>query len=275
MSTPQRSILACVDAEIDRCLFNDEQIQKGFRYEHKRSYLALGKEPPDHFDGYKLISAIYNRIEKNLMRRPQREPSPANWKFRPTTNEGNLKTDANNKSEEVTLERAIVQRWPQKWTYQMPVASGLFGEHTDKRRAVDLVHIKDNDHFDFVELKIKSDTPLYATMEILGYGLVYLASRKDFLGGLKYGNKEPVLSAKKINLVVLAPREYYGEYNKEHNIKWLQQGLDNNLNKFIKNIGVKNLEMNFRFEMFPKDFKWEIEMQPSLLPDNLHEHVYP
>ena len=178
MSESTKSILDGVDSLINSHFFADEHSTK-YSYKHKPSCNALSASPPEAFDGTKLIAGIYKCIEKNLLRRPDRAPSPKNWKIRSETDTKNIQPREDNKSAEVTLERAIAQRWPEKWTYQMPVASGLFGEHSDKRRSIDLVYFGEHGSFDFVELKVESNTPLYAAMEILGYGLVYLASRND------------------------------------------------------------------------------------------------
>lgn len=273
MSVVPSSILSCVDAEIDSAFFSNEQLQKGFRYEHKRSCIALSNEPYNQFDGYGLIAAIYDRIEKNLIRRPNRKPSSENWKLGSWSNKGaiseNIK-NKKNKSDEVTLERAIVEKWPENWTYQVTVASGLFGSISDKRRAVDLVHNKGNGQFDFVELKIKSDTPLYAAMEILGYGLVYLASRQDAAKNLGYVSEElPVLRASEITLCVLAPDDFYKNKNLYYNLEWLQDAI----NKGLQKLGKGNLKMVFRFEKFL--FPWNHDMSASDLPEHLvREPVY-
>lgn len=266
MSVVPSSILSCVDAEIDSAFFSNEQLQKGFRYEHKRSCIALSNAPHNQFDGYGLIAAIYDRIEKNLMRRPNREPSSENWKLcstnRLSAKSENIKKNKNT-SDEVTLERAIIEKWPTEWTYQMPVASGLFGSTSDKRRSVDLVYIKgkDNRSFDFVELKIASDSPLYAAMEILGYGLVYYASRQDTAKNLKYDSKDlAVLEARKISLCVLAPEAFYGTYN----LKWLQKAINDGLERLVD---IDSLKMDFRFEKF--EFQWKHNMSGSDLPKQL------
>lgn len=268
------SILEGVNTVIDSHFFTSDKFTK-FRHEQARSCNALSKAPPNSFDGSALIAAIYDRIEENLLQRPDRRPSSDNWKLRSTCSQDKVKTDSANKSDEVTLERAIVQRWPENWTYQMPVASGLFGSRTDKRRAVDLVYGNGNGCFDMVELKIedKSGTPLYAAMEILGYGLVYLASRKDSARTLRYGNEAlPILTANTISLIVLAPSKYYEKCK----LEWLERGLNDNLNNFVKTIGVSDLRMEFRFEKFPKDFAWNHKMQPATLTEKLvRDRVYP
>jgi hypothetical protein len=266
MSVLPSSILSCVDSEIDSAFFSKEQLLKGLRYEQKSSCIALCKPTQNQFDGYGLIAAIYERIEKNLMRRPKRKPSNENWKLRSTSDLDTVKAYDKNPSDEVTLERAIVQRWPNNWTYQMPVASGLFGPISDKRRAVDLVHSKGNGQYDFVELKIRSDTPLYAAMEILGYGLVYLASRLDVANNLKYViEKLPVLKANEITLCVLAPEDYY----KDIDLKWLQDAINSGLHNLDKG----NLKMDFRFQKFL--FPWNHKMSTRNLPERLdREFVY-
>lgn len=290
MENLPRSVLDGVEEKINCHFFGREQF-KGFSYKQKRSWNEICKKtyPSDTFDGYGLVRAMYKRIENNLLKRPvNRPPSNKNWAFREkrfeqsTVKTGKGKSGEGNKSDEVTLERAIVIRWPENWTYQMPVASGLFGptEHNpkdvDKKRDIDLVYDHRNRCFDFVELKtaVRSGSPLYAAMEILGYGLIYLASRKDSAGNLKcYKERNlPVMAANAINLVVLAPSDYYGHCD----VRWLQQGLDSGLDKLVKDMGVSGLAMSFCFEKFPENFEWKHNKTPDDLPKKLvREHVYP
>lgn len=65
-------------------------------------------------------------------------------------------------------------------------------------------------------------------MEILGYGLIYLASRNDRAENLKYKVADlPVLKANKISLCVLAPTNYYNG-----NLMWLQDAINDGLKRF-------------------------------------------
>jgi hypothetical protein len=177
-----------------------------------------------------------------------------------TDDEQLTRPSSENTSAEVKLERAIVQKWPANWTYQMPIASGLFDGYSDKRRAVDLVFDHRDGHYDLVELKIKSDTPLYAAMEILGYGLVYLASRTDRAANLKYATADlSVLIASRITLCVLAPEGYYAGSD----LMWLQVAIRNGLERFT----TPELSMDFRFEKF--DSQWCRELPPKYLPEIL------
>lgn len=259
MSDIPKGVLDGLDALIDRHLLAGDQFES-FRYHQKRSYNALSKNPPKSFDGAKLIAAMYKRVEGNLAKRPDRAPSSENWKIRSPGDPEAIGPGAKNESDELLLERAIVQRWPQDWTHQMPVASGLFGARTDKRRLLDLVYDLKQGHYDFIELKIKSDTPLYAAMEILGYGLVYLASRQNKASNLGYDDALlPLLRASHITLCVLAPEAYYADCN----LEWLEQAINHGLSSFDK----RELRMRFRFEKFT--FTWKHSSKPGDLPQPL------
>lgn len=78
-----------------------------------------------------------------------------------------------NRSPEVVLERAIagacVRGGRIDWANQIPVASGLISGAADGRRALDLAYRSGERRFQLIELKIASDTPLYAAVELLGY----------------------------------------------------------------------------------------------------------
>jgi hypothetical protein len=111
---------------------------------------------------------------------------------------------------------------------------------------VDLVFNHGDCHYDLVELKIKSDTPLYAAMEILGYGLIYLASRTDRAEILKYNVADlPVLNANRISLCVLAPANYY-----EGSLMWLQDAINDGLKRFA----TTDLNIDFCFQKFGNQF---------------------
>lgn len=261
MSDSPTKILCGIDAVIDRHFFSEEEITRRHSHVQKRSCNAFSKNAPKSFDGAALITAMYDHIENNLAKRPDgRTPSSKNWQLRSTKDPHRISPSSNNESAEVKLERFIVQKWPASWTYQMPVASGLFDGHSDKRRAVDLVFDHKDGHYDLVELKIKSDTPLYAAMEILGYGLVYLASRTDRAESLKYKAVDlPVLAANSITLCVLAPKCYYADSN----LMWLQVAINDGLKRF----STPALKMDFRFEKFGGT--WCDDLPHKALPETL------
>lgn len=260
-----KSVLEGVDAVIDGCLLADEKFQ-GFQYHQKRSWVALSKRPPSSFNGTTLIAAMRQCIENNLSKRRARAPSRDNWSLGTNRHFDAGKTSQYHESDEVMLERAIVQRWPNDWTSQMPVASGLFGTGTDKYYAVDLVYDHKRGHYDFIELKLKSDTLLYTAMQILGYGLVYLASRQDKANNLNYDDAVlPLLNASHITLCVLASEAYYADCD----LEWLENAINEGLNKFAK----PDFRMKFRFEKFT--FPWKHNSSPADLPmPLLRERVY-
>jgi len=256
-------ILDGIDAVIDRHFFSTEEVTRGHRYFQKRSCNAFSKISPMSFDGSALVTAMYDCIENNLGKRPDgRAPSSQNWQMRSTKDIHLISPSSDNESAEVKLERAIVQKWPTNWTYQMPVASGLFDGYSDKRRAVDLVFDHQDDHYDLVELKVnlKAGSPLYAAMEILGYGLVYLASRNDRAGNLKYDASDlPVLRANRITLCVLAPESYF----KSSQLMWLQCAINEGLDR----LAPSDLKMDFCFKKFGG--AWCDDLPQIHLPDVL------
>ena len=76
------------------------------------------------------------------------------------------------------LSRCAEQAGRVDWSNQVPIISGIAGSSAYKRRAVDLVRCLPDGGFNFVELKVASDTPLYAAIEVLNYGLLWLLSRE-------------------------------------------------------------------------------------------------
>ena len=104
---------------------------------------------------------------------------------------------------------AVADELPE-WHNQIPVASGLIDGKKHKRAAVDLVRM-DGNAAEMVELKWKSDTPLYALFEVLLYGLVLLLCRRK---AEKFGYCGlELIEARVVKLAVLAPSQYYDEYD--------------------------------------------------------------
>ena len=153
-----------------------------------------------------IISLLYEQFEKNLR---LRKPSDLNWKLRRKTEIADQ-----NKSPEVVLERAIVTLAElgdlPGWYNQIPVASGLVDGRSDKRAALDLARLN-GDTAELIELKWASDTPLFALFEVLRYGLALLLSRQNAASFGYLGR--PLIDAKELSLVVLAPSQYYGNCN--------------------------------------------------------------
>jgi hypothetical protein len=206
-------------------------------------------------DSLALLEELYQIIENNWQRsRPFycKPPSKENWRVmrRPQFAQYNI-------SPEVTLERHIVQA-TEHWVNQVPTSSGLTGPRYDKARNIDLAHNLGPGEWEFIELKVNSDTPLYAAMEILQYGLLFLFSRRhqEELGCKKAS--KIMLQASQIHLKVLAPSQYYLPYQppQQYQLQWLEESLNEGLQQFVDGSHQAPLQMDFQFEAFSPDFIW-------------------
>ena len=219
-------------------------------YRHKTAALALSDPVNRIYGTEKFLTDAYNRIHKNwcnAVSAGKSSYSQENWRWK-----RHLETSSANKSPEVTLERAIVSALGENWSNQMPTASGLVGAHSDKRSSVDLVWRKDPDSYSFFELKVESNTPLFAAIEILLYGLLFVWSRNN-QAELEYDTEiQPVLRASKVELCSLAPRKFYQEFN----LRNLSDSINQGLSTFQYR---RDLELSFNFVQFGSTISSESE----------------
>lgn len=213
---------------------------------------------PPATDGAALADALLARIEQNWRTgRDEYETAPSreNWRFRKAGNMASYNT-----SREMTFERDFTELGGDDWANQVPTSSGLLGPWADKRRAIDLVERKGEGVFEFIELKIESDTPLRAAFEVLDYAALYAFSRLN-ADALGYGpGFSELLEAQHIKLRVLAPQPFYGFKTSGggrllYQLEWLEQTLQTATNRLSTRIG-RTLQMGFRFEVFPDEFSW-------------------
>lgn len=231
-------------------------IGKSPHFKHIRVLKKLCGNPPAT-DGAVLADALLARIEHNWRAgRDEHETAPSreNWRFRKAGNMASY-----NPSPEVTFERDFIEVAGDDWANQVPTSSGLLGPWADKRRAIDLVECKGEGVFEFIELKIESDTPLIAALEVLDYAALYAFTRlnADELG---YGpGFSELLEAQHIKLRVLAPQPFYGFKTRgdrrPYQLEWLEQALHTATSRLSKRIG-REFQMDFRFEIFPDEFAW-------------------
>ena len=179
------SVFSGVDYLIDSALrlTSDESLGRAAvgnppHHEHNTSSQRLTKQPLDGFDSHVLLASIYEMIGSNWDASKYHGGSEENWRL----NDPRTELARENDSPEVCLERAIVRTMnalerTNVWVNQVPIASGLIHPTSDRIRKIDLVHKLGEGTFEFIELKVRSDTPLYAAMEILKYALVYAFSR--------------------------------------------------------------------------------------------------
>lgn len=218
---------------------------------HRSALRRLSEAPPAAFDGARFVRGLFELVAENWLQCVDALtglPSRENWRwFDPKCDHA-----AHNSSPEVTLERAIVSAarslGRDDWSNQVPIASGMIAGGGDRRRAIDLIHRRGPDAFDFVELKVGSDNPLYAAVEILKYGFVWLLSR-EHRARLGYRGK-PLVEASDVRLLVLAPHSYYAGLS----LEWLEAGLSQG----VTALGAErqDVRLSFAFEAFPASFVW-------------------
>ena len=232
------SILAGVDILIDEALGLKNS---PFKYKHKKRCQLFSKGIAPDLDGKVLIDKIFDRIQSNWHKGKSRSNNQ-NWRWKP-----NPEINDKNKSREVFLERLIVKtQVGADWVNQVPVASGLTSRGGG-RRAIDLVHRGENGWYELIELKVdhRGGTPLFAAMEILQYGVLYIFSREK-AQELGYDRIE-LLKAKGVHLRVLAPADYYApdSLSAPYNLSWLKNSIDRGLASFLTKF---NFKMDFKFE---------------------------
>jgi len=188
------------------------------------------------------VHAAYSRIASNWQQCRKADMgslSAANWRWRVPQ----LAISVHNTSPEVRLERALIAACERlgrsDWSNQVPVASGIAGTNAERRRAIDLVHQRSPAHFELVELKIGSDTPLYAAFEIIGYTCIWLLSRR-----YSPAPDNPLLAAQAIDAAVLAPTAFYARYQ----LDALREQLHDDLQRLGHEHGVA---LSFRLDTFP------------------------
>jgi hypothetical protein len=221
--------------------------------------LELTAKKPLAFDGQDLVQVLFERLDTNwtsMLQGVSRPPSLQNFRW----NKPRPSISSHNASPEVTLERALINACVHAnridWSNQVPLISGIAGPRAYKRRAIDLVHRDENGGFEFVELKVCNRTPVYAAIEILLYGLLWLLSRRDrhLLG---YASN-PILDASILQLSVLAPADFYIAFRRDD----FPTALSTGLSILGKRFGV---QMSFKQMVFAKSFRWPATPDRELL----------
>jgi hypothetical protein len=218
--------------------------------------LKSARLPTELCDGGTIVRHLYDDLKQSLdaaIAGPDYRPSAENFRwFKPQ-----LAISAANKSPEVIFERAVIQACCRlgrsDWANQVPLVSGIAGPRAYKRRAIDLVRRVSDRAFEFVELKIASDTPLYAAAEIVLYGLLWLHARGRNVESS--GPQNPLLDANIIKLSVLAPPVFYGQSDTGCISSFFSSGLG----ALAERHGV---EMSLAFTAFPFAFT-----RPAALAD--------
>lgn len=229
------SILRGINDLVDQHL-GITHIGKTPHHKHKESWMHLGKTGTPPVDWPELVAAMADRIEANWDGKKCR--GGRNWR-----SEKQPHVSADNTGEKV-LEKGIQEYCGPEWTNQVPICSGV-NDANDGKRSVDLAHL-DGDRLELIELKITSDTPLYAAIEVLIYGLVYCFSRthRDQLG-YTLARNPVVFTPSKVELKVLAPTNFYGSGN-EITLRAIEEGISTGLAQ----LPMDGYGLTFAFEQF-------------------------
>lgn len=251
---PQSSIITGFDAVVEEYL-RIEEFRAGDPpfLKHPttlKRFLERGPVAPPHDLGLRLAEVI----ERNFGSGAARAFGRTNWVLR-------RKSEINPKdiSKERLLEKRIIAVHPEEegWWNQLSTSSGLIGKKADGRRAVDLVRQTGESEFELIELKYDSDTPLFASVELLRYAFIYLFSRNQ-AGKLGYNpDDHPVLFAKTIHLRVLAPFNYFPRQDPKGATASLNKAFNSVVGSESKRCG--DLKMDFDMMSFPQTFCWAEE----------------
>lgn len=215
-----------------------------------------------------LFSEMFDRIRSNWIsnRAEGRWPSQANWILR-TAPEF---TQHPTKYLEKQLQKNIAIRLQNEgWGNDVPTASGLVNDR-GRQMNIDLAH-QIPDGFEFIELKLKANTPYEAAIQILRYGAVYLLYRLEPELARRFKGNQMII-AKRITLEVLAPDRYYeiGDID----LPLLESQLNHQVATFAEE-HVRGLSLSFRFMAFPTDFIFKPGMNCDLIGDAVRNRRSP
>ena len=230
-----------VDGLIDLALGVQRVGSSAPHYRCKRAALLLRSRPAS-LKTPELIEQIRCRIQANLTSPEARwrvlGGSWENWRWKK-----NLTVTPRAVIDEKTVEKLIAADCGDCWVNQVPTASGLVDKTSETHCNIDLVSRIGEHSYEFIELKYDDGTPLFAAFEIVKYALLFLISRErrdDF----KYSHeRNPLIWARAVDLIVLAPSGYYAPYS----LRWLQD----ELNAALSRMFTPELVLRFAFEKMP------------------------
>lgn len=206
-----------------------------------------------------LFEDLYQRIRENWIRHRDlnRLPNPEkNWVLRVASK---FTAHPTQRIEKQLQKRIALCLEDEGWSNDVPTASGLVNTRS-RQMNVDLAHTI-ADGFELIELKIKSNTPYDAALQILRYGAVYMLYRleRELASRFKF---HPLMCAKGIVLEVLAPYEYYSCEDVD------LPCLETQLNREVETFGERRaagVALSFRFMAFAPDFSYHPELSCEIV----------
>ena len=193
-----------------------------------------------------LIDLLWEKIETNWRLAGERGGGDRNWRWAPQ-----LYIDhEENESPETKLEKGLAGVLPKEhWTNQVPTASGLISSNSDRKRNIDLAHWDGAETVTLIELKIASDTPIYAAFEIIRNALLLCLSRV---------HPEQIKAvdprwrrASRAHLRVVAPASFYEESGRCRSLAWFEIELDRAIATFGEKLPEHaRISIDFGFRIF-------------------------
>lgn len=234
----------------------------GHFYQSDNPMKLIQQCPPDR-SATELSQNIHRKIADNFRNAKRRSTSKQLWRWKQNIG-GKLGVG------EVGLERSIIglNSNSKDWVNQVPVASGLCGSNADRKRSIDLVRKRGDCEFDFIELKLDDKNPLFAAMEILCYGVLYLFCRRNNKD-IPFAPGSQLRDAKIVHLCVLAPAKFYPADERESLAKF-----ETLLSRGVKEFAKDEVEMDFRFDQFPNRFHWPTSKELREALENI-QHLEP
>lgn len=210
-------------------------------YRFKKAALLLRSRPAS-LNLTDLIEQIRCRIQANLTSSEARwrimGGSWENWRWKK-----NLTFTPRTAIDEKTVEKLIAANCGDCWVNQVPTASGLLDGTSETHCNIDLVNRTGVDDYEFIELKYDDGTPLFAAFEILKYAVLFFIAR-DRRDDFKYTHeRNPLIWARAVKLIVLAPADYYAPYS----FLWLEKELQSALSR----LSTPELVLEFEFQKMP------------------------
>lgn len=227
------------------------------RFSHLATLLRLSQSS-SRFGERNLIDQMFRCSEWAWLAAPEDQRqcrSEENWRSVKC-----LEYRVDNPSQEVVLERLLARLTDDSWSNQVPVDSGLLA--SQGRRKIDLTH-REGDRFAIVELKVNSNTPLSAAIQVIQYGIAHLFFRQFVLPETRKGADAvcpPIMEAAALDLVVLAPADYYSRLGGSQS--WLES-FEQQINAELlasEKRKVCDIPISFCFESFPLDFQWSLDL---------------
>lgn len=216
-----------------------------------------------------LFEEMYKRIRENWnrYREPDRWPTPEkNWVLRLAPD---FTAHPTQRLEKQLQKQIAICLENEGWGNDLPTASGLVNAR-GRQMNVDLAH-RVQDGFELIELKVESDSPYDAALQVLRYGAIYMLYRLEPELARRF-KLHSMMRAKRVVLEVLAPHSYYSAGDVD--LPCLETQLDDEIATFGKrpNAGVT---LSFRFMSFPQEFIYRPGMDCELIADSVRRRAPP